>query len=131
MDTVSVKEAAKTLGITEQSVRKRISVGTLSSYKDDDNRVHVYLPDTTTSTTTSDDYSTTYIASLEEQISYLKDQLEESHEANRQLRQIVAIQAQRLPEIESSPTDTMAEPQKLSEDVQHPRWWQRLFGREN
>lgn len=109
MDTVTVKEAAEHLNLSEQAVRKRLRVGTLDYYKDEHNRIHIYLP---TNTYTSNDYQATYIQSLEEQVQYLKEQLDHEKEASSELRRVIALQAQRLPEIrqlegsESSQNDT-------------------------
>lgn len=98
MNTVTVKEAAERLGIQEQAVRKRIRSGTLDSYKDDNGRVMVYLPEDTSINT---EFRDRYISDLESQVAYLKGLLEREQQASSELRRVVALQAQRLPEIQS------------------------------
>lgn len=110
MNTVTVKEAADLLGLQEQAVRKRIRAGTLDSYKDDNGRVWIYLPDDIGTDTNTPHFRDRYIEDLESQVSYLKELLEREQQASSELRRVIALQAQRVPEIQSG------DPGEVTED---------------
>jgi hypothetical protein len=161
----TVTEAARILGITEGAVRKRVERGKLASAHTREGRLLVYLDrDTTATDTTSDrprrsrDTSQgddRYIRSLEEQVQYLRAQLEQEREARteerrrqdtviaqlsraneEQARTIRELEAPASPEArESSQTveekTERAEPRpstsEAQEGLQRP-WWRRVFG---
>jgi excisionase family DNA binding protein len=150
---VTVEEAAQLLGIKEESVRKRVSRGTLRADKDPDGRLLVYVD---TSGTVRDEYADQSVterdellASKDRIISILENQLEAEREARRradtiiaQLTQANAALAARVPELEAAqePSEHAEEPAEGEAGVQdqpsrreEPRssekpWWRRMFG---
>ncbi len=125
MDRVTVPEAAHILGIKEESVRKRVSRGTLRSEKDATGRLLVWVDGTQTVRDESVDQSETdrdeLLESKDETISILRDQLSEEREARRradtiivQLTQATSNLTDRLRELEA-PADA-PEPSQTGED---------------
>jgi hypothetical protein len=121
---MTIEDAALTLGIKEESVRKRVRRGRMRFQKDGDGRLYVYVEDTETAggehlarpEDMSDDRSVDetknltreLIESKDETIRILEDQLQEEREARRradtiiaQLTQANAALAQRLPELQA------------------------------
>jgi hypothetical protein len=162
----TVTEAARILGITEGAVRKRVERGKLASQHTRDGRLLVYLDRDTTATDTTRDRprqsrdtsegDDRYIRSLEEQVQYLRAQLEQEREARteerrrqdtviaqlsraneeqaRTIRQLEAP-AESLPAERESPQTVEEEPDRAEprsatveaqEGVQRP-WWRRMF----
>src|ERR671921_1901462 len=81
LDRLTVAQAASALGISQDAVRKRIARGTIPHDRDESGRVYVYLsPSETVQKTDQDDASKTvqdtYIRSLEDQIAFLRRELE-------------------------------------------------------
>lgn len=121
---VTVEEAARLLGIKEESVRKRVSRGKLRADKDADGRLLVYVDSPRTVRDAYADQSVTgrdeLLASRDRIISILENQLSEEREARRradtiiaQLTQATAEQARTIRELE--------EPQKSQSDGPGPR----------
>jgi len=163
----TVSEAARILGITEGAVRKRVERGRLAAEHTQDGRLMVYLVrDTTTTDTTRDrprqlrdasEVDDRYIRSLEEQVQYLRSQLEQEREARTEERRrqdtVVAQlsraneeQARTIWELEAPaepPLDERESPQTVEEPeraeprpstggaqegTQRRSWWRRVFG---
>ncbi len=122
---MTVGEAARTLGIKEESVRKRVRRGKLRFEKDEDGRLYVYVDGTRTargerlggpedlnadrSEDESRNVARELIESRDETILILQDQLQEEREARRRADTIIAqltqadlIHAQRMPALEVS-----------------------------
>jgi excisionase family DNA binding protein len=122
---MTVEEAARTLGIKEESVRKRVRRGKMRFEKDEDGRLYVYVDGTQTaggervdkpedpyadqSVDESRDLTHELIESKDETIRILQDQLQEEREARRRADTIIAqltqadlVHAQRMPELEAS-----------------------------
>ena len=109
LDRISVAQAANRLGITHDAVRKRIARGTIRHGKDHDGRIFVYL-DTferesetdqdngqgAESKTVLADDQDKYTRSLEDQIDFLRRELERKDT-------IIMSLTQRIPELEASP----------------------------
>lgn len=159
LQRVTVKQAAELLGVQEASIRKRMQRGTLDFDKDPDTgRVHVYISEDEEQarwhhadderTYGDESYghthdSTQYVSSLEEQIQFLREQLREEREANRENRRIIALQAQRLPELQErresstartegeTPSPDQGEPHSAAQRPQSRlgRWVSNVFGR--
>jgi len=165
----TVAEAARVLGITEGAVRKRVERGKLAAERTSDGRLVVYLEggagDTTATDTTRDRprqsrderHEDRYTRSLEEQIAYLRSQLEQERAARTEERRrqdtVIAQlsraneeQARTIRELEApagpppgereSPETASEEPEKAEprpaageaqEAIQRP-WWRRMFG---
>jgi hypothetical protein len=146
----TVAEAALVLGISEGAVRKRVERGKMRAEHDADGRLIVYLDATTTTTDTTRDRprqsrDDRYTISLEDQVAYLRGQLDQERTASAELRRIVAGLTQRIPEIEAAPTQAKPEPRESPASAgptrtptdagdgqetaaQRRPWWQRVFG---
>jgi hypothetical protein len=142
---LDVKQAAQALGISSEGVRKRIKRGTLESEKAHDGKVFVWLDgtdeDRTNSPTGSDNGShingdsdrTEYgqrsdpqtdalHSSLQDQVSYLRNQLDLEREANRENRRLLAAALERIPEIEAPrELSTPKPPQRRETPPRRPR----------
>jgi excisionase family DNA binding protein len=116
LDRLTVAQAAERLGVTQDAVRKRIARGTIRHDKDSEGRIVVYLDtferesDTDqdnrqdgTSNTTQYDGQDKYTRSLEDQIEFLRRELERKDT-------IIMSLTQRIPELEAAP-----EPQEFPE----------------
>ncbi len=146
---LTVAQAAVSLGITEGAVRSRIKRGTLPTVKEG-GTVYVVLGAGTSeanqSTNTAEPSGgpsdqSELVESLQDQISYLRDQLEAEREAGRRKDHLLAAALERIPAASLEPpraerdapetasdgesgTETPAddtEPEKRS-------WWAKLFG---
>ena len=109
LDRISVPQAANRLGITQDAVRKRIARGTIRHDKDHEGRIFVYLDTFERESKTDqdngqgaeskavlDDDQDKYIHSLEDQIDFLRRELERKDT-------IIMSLTQRIPELEASP----------------------------
>ncbi len=144
---VTVEEAARLLGIEKQSVKKRIQRGKLRFDKDASGTTWVYVDTSETVQDQSRDQSDTGMDALVEELrrqnEYLRSQLDQEREANRENRRLLAGLIERVPELEAP-----REPSEASEPVQEeperaePRsgtegpqrgaqrpWWRRVLGR--
>jgi hypothetical protein len=141
---LDVKQAAEALNISSEGVRKRIRRGTLDSEKAQNGKVYVWLDvsdadrthgptgsDNAThanedadrtgygqgSDTQSDTQSDALHSSLQDQVSYLRKELDQEREANRENRRLLAAALERIPEIEAP---RGAQPQAHSEPREAP-----------
>jgi hypothetical protein len=124
---LDVKQAAHTLGISTDAVHKRVRRGTLAADKDPDGKVFVYLDGALDDGYTSDRRDA-HIASLEDQIDFLRRELERKDT-------IILTMAQRIPELEA-PSEPREAPVSASEgpgkgggppDGERRSWWRRFF----
>ena len=85
LDRLTVAQAADALAISQDAVRKRIARGTIPHDRDESGRVYVYLSSSETVRKTDQDtgedaasktVQDTYIHSLEDQIAFLRRELE-------------------------------------------------------
>jgi uncharacterized coiled-coil protein SlyX len=144
LDRLTVAQAAAALNISQDAVRKRIARGTIPHDRDDSGRVYVYLAphETVHKTdldTIQDDATKTvqdaYIRSLEDQIAFLRRELERKDA-------ILLNLTERIPELEA-PSEERESPQTAREepDRAEPRsatggtqegarrpWWRRVIG---
>ena len=144
LDRLTVAQAADALSISQDAVRKRIARGTIPHDRDESGRVFVYLaPSETVHKTDQDAQQDTasktvqdaYIRSLEDQIAFLRRELERKD-------RILLNLTERIPELEApsepreSPETVKEEPERAEphsaageaqEGVQRP-WWRRVFG---
>src|SRR5215217_7838087 len=122
---IDLKEAAETLGVTSEAVRKRVRRGTLASEKHEDGRVLVWV-DTRSDGGSDAGYDGRvgrgYDKLLEEvrdRVRFLEKQLDEEREANRENRRIIAGLVQRVPELEparEAPPEARESPETASEE---------------
>jgi predicted ArsR family transcriptional regulator len=156
---VTVAQAAVLLGLSEDAVRSRLKRGTLGKEKDADGTVFVVLgangrpgrpttngdrPTTGQTTGHTTDQSAlalmqAHLDSLGEQLTYVRDQLDQEREANRENRRIIAGLVQRVPELEAPRNgyETAAEDaggverpftEEAQEAPERRSWWRRMFG---
>ena len=133
-------------------MRKRVQRGTIEHEKDGEGRVYVYLspdmPPTMTDQTVGQatDQATgqaapaELVTSMQDQIDYLRRQLEVWQEEARRKDHIIAALTERIPELEpareSAPEapESPATPSVDGDEVETPpeserrSWWYRLFG---
>jgi excisionase family DNA binding protein len=162
LDRLTVAEAAERLGVTQDAVRKRMARGTIRHVRED-GRLYVYLDtferasktvqdegQADASKTVQDVGQDRYIAALEDQVQFLRRELERKDA-------ILLRLAERIPELEAPPEPRdepetarqdaggveergeRAEPQEVAqkrspigerpneETVRRP-WWIRVFG---
>jgi hypothetical protein len=150
-ERLTVAQAAAALGITEGAVRSRIKRGTLPTAKEG-GTVYVLLGGGTsqanqTPNTGVPSGQSELIASLQDQIRYLREQLDAEREARTEERRrhdtVVAQLTSKIPAIEApqEPTEAAetveeesgrAEPRPgapgSQEGAQRRSWWRRMFG---
>jgi hypothetical protein len=148
---LTVAQAATALGITEGAVRSRIKRGTLPTTKEG-GTVFVLLGGGTSEANQSPNAGvpsdqSELIASLQDQVRYLREQLDAEREARTEERRrhdtVVAQLTSKIPAIEAPQEATesaetveeepeRAEPRptivESQESVRSP-WWRRVFGR--
>jgi hypothetical protein len=140
-----LREAAELLGTSTEAVRKRASRGSLRSDRHD-GRVVVWVDDDRTEGGREAEVDGGPVVEiLTDQVAYLRSQLDQEREANRENRRIIAALTQRIPELEApaSPEPPGAsesvfeEPEKAEprsaaggaqEGAQPRSWWARWFG---
>ena len=139
---LTVHEAARALGISEDAVRMRVKRGTLPSERED-GRLYVFLTSEPTSEPT--DRTDELIDELRDRVRSLEEQLGQERDANRENRRIIAALTSRIPELPSAApekppeapdtdTESRVEPTP-SEPTEGPMaegaqrsWWRRVFG---
>jgi excisionase family DNA binding protein len=143
---LTVAQAADALGVSQDAVRKRVRRGTIRSERDEAGRVYVYVPasdrvqdkDQDTDKPPSD--ITALISELREQVAYLRQQLEQANERDREHRRLLAAALERMPPQIEGPRESPLSSEDTSEGVegrslsegpetgtQRP-WWRRIFG---
>ena len=120
MDRVTVQEAARRLGISQDAVRQRIRRSSMRYDKDDKGRVYVYLDPTNTRPTPVHDVppdtvhdasrNNELVTELRNRIQFLEAELADRKEESRRKDHIIAALTQRIPELEPA-----SEPQEYSE----------------
>jgi hypothetical protein len=137
---LTVHDAARRLGISEDAVRMRIKRDTLSAEKEG-GRLYVLLDIEPTIEPTTD-RTDELIEELRARVHSLEDQLGQEREANRENRRIIAALTSRIPAIEApqeasdagetvEETPERAEPRPATPDAQagaRRPWWRRVFG---
>jgi hypothetical protein len=144
LDRVTVAQAADALGVSQDAVRKRIARRTISHDRDESGRVYVYLTPSETVHKTGQDtgqdaasktVQDAYVRSLEDQISFLRRELERKDA-------ILLNLTERIPQLEAPQehADSLgypegAEPrsdtggaQEAAQGPERRSWWRRWFG---
>src|ERR671913_2407810 len=108
VNRLTIQEAARTLGISEGAVRKRVTRDTLTHDKGDDGRVYVYLDAGDRRGVDGrqdegvDPNSNALISRLESEVAFLRDQVQRQQEIIAQqavtMRQLTAAASQEPPE---------------------------------
>jgi TolA-binding protein len=147
---VTVKEAARLTGLSENAIRGRIKRDTIAHERTPRGEVYVVLnadqvrQDTDQSNDRPSDKSE-LVEELRDQVRYLRGQLDQERDANRENRRIIAGLTQRIPELEAA--SSSEQPPEASQTVEEgpdraePRfaaggtqgatqrpWWRRVFG---
>jgi hypothetical protein len=121
---LTVAQAAVSLGITEGAVRSRIKRGTLPTVKEG-GTVYVMLVDGSSEANQSPRADEPYgepsdqselVESLQDQLTYLRQQLEAERNAHAETRRIAYTLAQRVPELEAA-QEPRESPETASEDT--------------
>jgi len=130
LDGVTIAEAARRLGISQDAVRQRIKRGTLSTYKVGNRRYVVLPPDldadpnapTTAGRPDHDADRDALIAQLRSEIAYLRERIERQE-------QIIAGLVQRMPPAlpDRTATDQPTDPPHPTPEPQKPPLWRRLW----
>src|SRR5215210_5938390 len=118
---MDLKEAAETMGVTSEAVRKRVRRGTLASEKHEDGRVLVWVD-----AGSDNGYDGGYdervgrgygelLEEVRDRVRSLEKQLDEEKEANRENRRIIAGLVQRVPELEPA-RESPESPETSSEE---------------
>jgi chromosome segregation ATPase len=125
----TVAEASRILGISEGAVRKRVERRKLAAKHTRDGRLLVYLDRDTTTDTTRDRprlsrderHEDRYTRSLEEQVAYLRSQLEQERAARteeRRRQDTVIAQLSRANEEQARTIRELEAPQEPAEDAE-------------
>jgi hypothetical protein len=93
---LTVHDAARVLGISEDAVRMRVKRGTLQSEREG-GRLYVFLTPEPTHEPT--DRTNELIGELKDRVRSLEEQLGSEREANRENRRIIAALTSRIPEL--------------------------------
>lgn len=120
LDRLTVAQAATALNISQDAVRKRIARDTIPNDRDESGRVHVYLSPSetvhkTVQDSVQDDATKTvqdaYIRSLEDQIAFLRRELERKDT-------ILLNLTERIPELEA-PQDARETVEEAPDRAEH------------
>ena len=125
LERLTVQQAARQLGVSEGAIRMRLSRGSLEQEKDDNGRVWVLLPGDNSDNTDNTEHHAgahtdgqaeidSLVDVLRDQVTYLRDQLDQEREARTeerrrhdtiiaQLTQANAALARKVPELEAAP----------------------------
>ncbi len=141
-ERLTVGQAAERLGISAEAVRQRIKRDTLHHVKDAGT---VYVLFDTRQDADRKTNQALIVQRLDSEVAYLRDQLDQANERDRENRRIIAALTQRIPELPpapepGSPPDATGSPETASTDAgrgsvpgrgeapQHRPWWRRIFG---
>jgi hypothetical protein len=141
MDRVSVAEAARRLGVSQDAVYKRIKRGTIPYEKAEEDKTYVYLDESVddgkTSTDTVEGPSTdsVLVAELRDRVRFLEDELQRKDAILMSLVQRVP-QLEPAPEPRESPTEAAGGADTVearpaggeAQEGTQRRWWRRVFG---
>jgi hypothetical protein len=159
MDRITVAEAADRLGVTRDAVRKRVKRGRIKWDSNPDGEVFVYVDTSATSEdasatnrdmsedTSGHEGSTALVESLQDQVEYLRREVEVWQDEARRKDHLLAAALERIPAIEAPP-DTLnpngsPEPRGAAlrdaetgdgsgapdaESGRHRGFWRRFFG---
>ena len=150
---MTVVQAAEILNLTPDAIRARLRRGTLSGGQDNNGSWYVLLDDTTPDSRDSRSTSAPTaallgakdqtIASLNDQVRHLREQLRSAEERDRETRRIIAALTQRIPELpapQDAPSGVREDPVEATQgqdtatgptdEAEEPRrpWWVRWFG---
>jgi hypothetical protein len=116
---LTVQEAAEALDTSVDAIRQRIKRGKLPRAEPDDpddNRVYVWLDGNHTEARHHVEGETstnlgTLVESLQDQVEYLREQLDREREANRENRRLLAAALERIPPQLEAPSEPPEAPE--------------------
>jgi excisionase family DNA binding protein len=118
-DALTVAQAAKALGVSQDALRKRIKRGTINYHKAEDGRVYVWMDAAKTGADTDQDTRTRtvpveHLEDMRDQIRFLREELQRKDA-------ILLSLTERIPELEAREPAAKEEPEP-------PRsWWRRFL----
>ena len=139
MQRLSVAEAAKVLGISQQAVHGRIKRETIEHDTGEDGKIYVYVEDNGVEQGVVNSVVNDYITSLKSEIQSLKADKEVWQEEAKRKDTIIMALTNRIPELEapSEPTPEATEAPVTDSDTQsrgvipptpqNRSWWRRIF----
>jgi hypothetical protein len=141
LERLTVADAAALMGVSQDAVRKRIQRNSITWDKDAEGRVYVYLDPSETRQAGDQDASKTALEIMENQVEYLRKQLEVWQEEARRKDHIIAALTERIPELEPAkeaprePREESVTPSEESGRKHVPQddtgdsrpWWKRMF----
>ena len=154
MNRVSVAEAARRLGVSQDAIYKRIKRGTIPWEKGTDDKTYVWIEEEDVSTdspnsstdwsydSSTDPSTDPLVDELRDRIGFLERQLEHEQRAHGELRRLLAGALERIPELEASAeprdapvtaseeTDKGTASPEQQEPSQRRSWWRAFFGLE-
>lgn len=108
MKKISIKEASKILGISEQAVRKRISRGTLDAVKEN-GHIYVVLEDDSDKKMQAEDYEMFF--------KFFMDEIEKKDMQIEELKNIIKLKEEKIEKLQNEVKDALKENAKLSQGV--------------
>ena len=139
MQRLSVAEAAKVLGISQQAVHGRIKRETIEHDIGEDGKIYVYVEDNGVDSGVGNHVVNDYITSLKSEIESLKRDREVWQEEARRKDTIIMALTNRIPELEATPeappdatesvvTDSDTESRGVvPQEGENRSWWRRIF----
>jgi len=134
---MTVHDAARTLGISEDAVRMRVKRGKLQADKAN-GRLYVLLDTEPTPDPTGTDPVSELLGELRSRVSYLEGIIDTRDEEIRRRDVIISQLTQRIPEIEprsessdenqNTPTSEHQNGSEGTQENVHRPWWRRVFG---
>jgi hypothetical protein len=94
VERVTIAQAAKQLGVTQEAIRARIRRGSIESNKGEDGRIYVYL---TEEESVANGVSNDYINALKSQIASLEQDKEHLRDESQRKDAIIMSLTQRFP----------------------------------
>jgi predicted ArsR family transcriptional regulator len=105
VERVTIAQAAKQLGVTQEAIRARIRRGSIESNKGEDGRIYVYL---TEEESVANSVSNDYINALKSQIASLEQDKEHLREESQRKDAIIMSLTQRFPTPDQQPQESVA-----------------------
>jgi hypothetical protein len=160
MDRVSVAEAARRLGVSQDAVYKRIKRGTIPWEKGADDKTYVWIEEPNVSVdsprsstdrrydSSTEQSTDPLLDELKDRIRFLEAELDDRKDEARRKDSIIMALTQRVPELEA-PSEPREAPERASEEQERGAtretpfieesetsrperrsWWRQFFGLE-
>jgi hypothetical protein len=125
---VTMPQAAAELGLTVETIRKRVQRGTLHSDKGPDGRRYLHLDESHPEVQVE---RSPVEAEMRDRLRFVERQLEAERQAHTEARRIIARLVERVPALEpsSEPRGAPETPPEAQEPAEPRPWLGRVFGR--